>query len=48
MLIGWPGRQPLDDWQLLLLLVALGAVITAIVFRYARRRAARERDPEQD
>ena len=48
MLIGWPGPQPLEDWQLLLLLVALGTAITAIVFRFARRKAERERDPDQD
>ncbi len=26
MLIGWPGRQPLEDWQILVLLLALGTV----------------------
>ncbi len=48
MLIGWPGQQPLDDWQLLMLLVALGIAITALVFRSVRRKAGRERDENQD
>ncbi len=46
MLIGWPGRQPLEDWQLLVLLLALGAVVTAIVFRYALRRARRDQNSD--
>ena len=43
MLIGWPGQQPIEDWQVLLLLLAAGAVATAIVFRIALRRARRDR-----
>lgn len=41
MLIGWPGggRPPLEDWQILLLLLAAGVILTGLVFRIALRRA---------
>ena len=48
MLIGWPGRQPLEDWQLILLLVVIGFAVTAFIFRLARRRAARDARRDQD
>ncbi len=43
MLVSWPGAQPLSDAAILILLFLAVLALTALVFRFARRRAARDR-----
>ncbi|MCB1483496.1 MAG: hypothetical protein KDJ17_01230 [Hyphomicrobiaceae bacterium] len=44
MLIVWPEFLWIGDSTFILAFLALGAVITTLVFRYAVRRARREQD----
>ena len=48
MLIVWPELSWIGDSTFLLAFLAIGAVITTLVFRYAVRRARREQDHRDD
>ena len=48
MLLVWPQFDWISDSAFFLLFLALGTVITALVYRYAVRRATREKDHGDD